>query len=278
MKRSLITILWFILFLAEAMTQPVTAHLLATPADYSQGKPFAYIEEISEVLIKGIKIPPHRTEKSFNAQGKIISQTSYNSSGGISSEIQWEYDREQRVAVKKHGYFVNYVGWIEEECHIVRDSITRFPVKIEEFKNGESMQWSAITTDSSGRPVTAKVVSSTKGHTFTEKIVYMDAANLVRVNVYRAAGMHVSSWSYPIDASRRMVVEAVSSRYYGNGNVKLEKLSGAKQGDQAYYYEYEYDSQGNWVEKRTYLVTLGKNDRIKKKKYEHRITRKLTYL
>lgn len=269
--------MWVFAFSAKALAQPVTAHLLAAPADHSQGQPFAYIEEISEVLIKGIKVPPHRTEKSFNAQGKILAQTSYNSSGGISSEMHWEYDEEQRVAVKRLGYFVNYVGWIEEEFHIVNDSITQLPVKIEEYKNGELMQWAAITTDSSGRLVAAKVVSTTKGHTFTEKIVYMDAANLVRVNVYRAVGMHVSSWSYPIDASRRMVVEAVSSRFYGNGNVKLEKLSGAQRGDQAYYYEYEYDSQGNWIEKRTYLVTLGKKDRIKRKKYENRITRKLTY-
>ena len=65
--------------------------------------------------------------------------------------------------------------------------------------------------------------------------------------------------------------------FYPNGDVRIETLPDASKGDQGYYYEYDYDSQGNWITKETYQVKLGKDNKVSKKKLEHRITRKITY-
>ena len=57
----------------------------------------------------------------------------------------------------------------------------------------------------------------------------------------------------------------------------VETLTHAVKGDQAYYYEYQYDNDNNWVVKETYQVKLGRNNKIRNKKLENRVTRKITY-
>lgn len=262
---------------ALVQAQPITDHLFSAPMGMSRSTPFRSITENSELIFKGHKTPPHRQEQQYDRQGCILSQISYNSSGGVSSETYWEYDEGNRLIGKKHRFFANFSGWNEVVIVIKRDSISFVPVGIEEFKNDKLVQWAVIMVDTLNRIEMARVFGPSGAHTFTEKMMYITRSNIVKVNVYRANGVHASTWSYPIDAQKPMVIESVTSQRYPNGDVMLEKLAGANMGDQAYYYEYEYDSKGNWIEKSTYQVTLGKKDKIKKKKLENRITRSITY-
>lgn len=266
-----------ICFTALAYSQPIVNHFLAIPNDVSHGGTFSSITETSEVLIKGYQPIPHKTEKKFNGNGLINEQITYNSAGGKSSETYWEYMPNNGLSKKRYKFFANLSGWNEEEVTVEWDSKTLIPIKIEVLRNGKMSQWALMTIDTLGRIESAKVFGPTGAHTFTEKFIYIEPSNMIKVMVYKANGLFTSSWSYPLNREKDFRIESIACQLYPNGDVMLEKLSNAIKGDQAYYYEYEYDSQGNWIEKRTYQVELGKNDKIKKKSLENRVTRKITY-
>lgn len=262
---------------ALAFSQPIVNHFLAIPNDVSHGRTFRSITETSEVLIRGYKPIPHKTEKQFNGNGLITQQIAYNSAGGKSSETHWEYTQHNELRRKYHKFFANLSGWNEEEVVVEWDSETLLPHRVEVIKNGKTSQWALITVDTLGRIESAEVFGPTGAHTFTEKFIYIEPSNMIKVMVYKSNGLYASSWSYPLNREKEFNFESVACQYYPNGDVMLEKLSNAIKGDQAYYYEYEYDSQGNWIKKRTYQVNLGRNDRIKKKNLENKVTRKISY-
>lgn len=264
-------------FTALAYSQPIVNHFLAIPNDVSHGGTFSSIIETSEVLIKGYQPIPHKTEKKFNGNGLITEQIAYNSAGGKSSETYWEYMPNNGLRKKRHKFFANLSGWNEEEVIVEWDNETLVPLKVEVLKNGKISQWALMTMDTLGRIESAKVFGPTGAHTYTEKFIYIEPSNMIKVMVYKANGVFTSSWSYPLNREKTFKPESISCQSYSNGDIMLEKLSNALKGDQAYYYEYEYDNRGNWIEKRTYQVKLGKNDKIKNKSLENRVTREITY-
>lgn len=270
-----------ILLLLSACTtllgQPMVSHFLAPQADISKGRNFQKIEEFSEVIIRGVAPIPHRVEKHFNSDGFIVSQVALNSAGGRTSETTWEYAKGRHLIRKYHRFFMNISGWNEEEVLVTIDDITLMPTKIEVLKNGKMWQWALIVMDTFGRIESAKVFGSTGAHVFNERIMHLEPSNMVRVMVYRANGQFVSTSTYPIDPKKEFTFDSVSRQFYPNGDIMLESLTIAGKGDQAYYYEYEYDAQGNWIEKRTYQVNLGKNNRIRNKNLENKVTRRITY-
>lgn len=257
--------------------QPMVSHFLAPQADISRGRNFQKIEELSEVIIRGVAPIPHRVEKHFNSDGFIVSQVALNSVGGRTSETKWEYAKGRSLVRKHHRFFMNISGWSEEEVLITRDDMTLIPTKIEVLKNGKMWQWALTMMDTLGRIESARVFGSTGAHVFSERFMYLEPSNMIRVMVYRANGLFVSTSTYPIDPKKEFTFESVSRQFYPNGDIMLETLSTAGKGDQAYFYEYEYDGQGNWIEKRTYQVKLGRNNRISNKNLENRVTRKITY-
>lgn len=260
-----------------SMAQPMVGYFLAPQNDLSKGRNFSKIEETSEVIIRGRVPIPHQVEKHFNSAGMITSEVVLNSAGGRTSETTWEYFDGNKVENKKHKFFMNIKGWNEEEVKIEWDESTKLPKRIDVIKNGTLWQWALISIDTLGRIESAKVFGSTGAHIYTERLIYLEPSNMIKVVVYKANGLFSSTVSYPIDPKKPFSVESVSRQYYPNGDIMLDTLSEASKGDQAYYYEYEYDSQGNWIEKRTYQVTLGRNNKLKDKNLENKITRKITY-
>jgi hypothetical protein len=277
MRVKIFFTLIFSTFLISSWAQPMVSYFLTPQSEASRGRLFKYIEEKSEILIKGLNNAPNRVEKHFNGNGLITSCISYNSAGGKTSEIVWEYANEKNLTRKFQRSFTNMRGWSEEEVILNWDTDFITPSKIEVFKNGEKWQWAVMTADNSRKIESAKVINSTGAHIFTERFVYIEASNMIKVMVYRANGVFVSTASYPIDPKRGFSFESVKREYYPNGDVMIETLKDAVKGDQAYSYEYEYDPQGNWIEKRTYQVKLGKNNRIRDKRIENRTTRKISY-
>jgi hypothetical protein len=250
---------------------------LAPPTDISRGSHFLSIEEVSEVIIRGRSPIPFRVEKKFNSSGLIISEVSLNSAGGRNSETEWEYIDGTKLVYKHHRYFKNMAGWNEEEVKIEWDENTKLPQKIVVLKNGEIWQWALTTLDTLGRIESAKVFSSSGAHIFSERLMYIEPSNMIKVMVFKSNGLFSSTSSYPIDPKKEFSFESVSREYYPNGEIMIDTLEGSDKGDQAYYYEYEYDSQGNWIEKRTFQATLGRNNKIKNKNLENRVIRTITY-
>jgi hypothetical protein len=169
------------------------------------------------------------------------------------------------------------IGWREEIVKIEYNPETQVPEKITVEREGKLLQRATVEIDTMGKIEMVQVFNSSGAYSFIEKLIYLQSANIIRVLVYRPNNQFYGTWSYPIDPNKEFNVSAVSQEKYDNGDIRLETLTDASKGDQAYYYEYEYDSQGNWIIKDTYQVNLGKNNKIKKKKLEHRITRKITY-
>jgi hypothetical protein len=269
--------LTFVLISILGYCQPVASHLLAPPAELSKGRAFRAIEEQSEVIFKGLQSYPHRVLKEFNEQGHIVSRIALNSAGGRESESHWEYFSGLKLLKKKHKFFANISGWTEDEVKVEWDVDRGLPLKVEITRNGKVMQWALSVIDTLGRIESLRVFGSTGAHTFTERFMYLESSNMVRVMVFKSNGVFTSNWTYPIDPTKEFSYDTVSRQFYPNGNVMIETLTDSNKGDQAYYYEYEYDSQGNWIEKRTYQANLGRNNTIRSKKLEHKLTRRIDY-
>lgn len=263
--------------LPQVLAQPMMSYLLLPQSEISRGRLYMHIEEESEVIIKGVNSTPNKVVMNFNPQGLMVSNTILNSAGGKTNEIHWEYAHNNRFVRKFQRSFVNMRGWSEEETVVTWDKDFTLPTKIEVFKNGKNWQWAILMADSLNRVESARVISSAGAHVITERLIYIEASNMIKVMIYRANGLFVGTVSYPINHNKPFVIETVSRKYYPNGEIMIETLTDAVKGDQAYFYEYEYDNQSNWIVKNTYQVKLGKNNRISKKKLEHRITRKITY-
>ncbi len=261
----------------QVEAQPMASYILSPQPEVSRGSLFKHIVETSEVLIKGVNTPPIKVEKLFNRNGLMVSSVALNSAGGKTNETLWSYAYEKYLIRKFQRSFVNMRGWSEEEVQVTWDENHTLPSKIEVFKNGKLWQWAILLADSLRKIESARVISSTGAHVFTERFVYIEASNMIKVMVYRANGAFVGTWSFPLDQSKPFVFESVSRKYYPNGDIMIETLADASKGDQAYFYEYDYDSHGNWITKNTYQVKLGKNDRISNKKIENRVTRVITY-
>lgn len=258
------------------MGQPMLSHWFAPQPDISNGNPYRSIEETSEVIIPGIYTSPIRVVKQFNELGNITSSITYNSAGGVTSEMVWEYIHGKFLTRKYQRTFVNLRGWSEEEVKIDWDEETELPTRIEVNKNGEPWQWATLSSGADKRIESAQVFNS-KGLVFTERVMYIEPSNLIRVRIHRANNSLAGTASYPINPLKPYSFDTVARTFYPNGDVMTETLTHAVKGDQAYFYEYEYDHEGNWIEKRTYQVSLGRGDRIRNKKLENKITRKITY-
>jgi hypothetical protein len=266
-----------VIFTLWGYSQPLASHLLAPQEDISKGGAFKTIEENSEVVIKGLHSPPYKVLKEFNSQGFIVSRIALNSAGGRESETRWEYLDGQKLVHKKHRFFANITGWTEDEVKVEWDVEKGLPLKIEVLRNGRVSQWALSVIDSLGRIESMRVFSATGAHIFSERFMYLEASNMVRVMVFRANGVFASNWTFPIDPKKEFSFETVSRQYYPDGNVMIETLTDSTKDDQAYYYEYEYDNRGNWIEKRTFQVNLGRNNSVRNKKLEHKLTRQIGY-
>ncbi len=257
--------------------QPMVGYYFGRDREVNRGRKFKSIEETYEVKLKEVNVPAIKIVKTFDVKGNITSKISYGAEGGVSSDMKWIYNPNGDFLERKHRYFVNMVGWREELVRIEYNPDTRMPEKITVEREGKMLQRATVTIDTLGRIEMSQVYNASGALAFIEKLIYLQPANIIRVLVYRPNNQFYGTWSYPIDPGKEFAVSAVSQEKYDNGDIRLETLTDASKGDQAYYYEYKYDSQGNWIEKDTYQVNLGKSNKIKKKKLEHRITRKITY-
>ena len=257
--------------------QPMIGHYLGDTREANRGRKFQSVEENFQVLLDGVSSIPYKVVKTFNASGYKVLETTYGKEGGVSKETKWEYKEGGKLIQKNHRYFVNMIGWREELVRIEYNHDTDAPERIISEREEKLFQKANIILDTLGRVELVQVYNNTGTLTSIEKLIYLLPANMIRVLVHRPNNQFIGTWSYPIDPSKEFSISSVSQMYYPNGDVRIETLTDAAKGDQAYYYEYEYDAQGNWIEKETYQVKLGKNNKVSKKKLEHRITRKINY-
>lgn len=275
--RQLIVITLFYFFTSSAFAQPTIEVYLTSQPFPSKGPTVESFEDNYELLIKNVPQKPIKIITQFNREGLISSETKFGKGGGKTSETKWEYSQSHKLTKKTHKYFVNTVGWKIDETTLTYNDTTGFLSEIRFTKNGVQNSMSKVFCDSIGRPKDIRVLDGKGAYIMNEKVVYSPNVNVVRVMEFKPTNQYAGKYTYPLDPSKPFQTNQVDKQYYPNGDLMLDSLELKSKTNQGYYYEYNYDGYGNWIEKNTYQVTLGKNNKIKDKKLEHRITRVIKY-
>lgn len=269
-----LTMVALVMSMSDVAAQPFLDVYLQSLQPASRGSRFSVIEEEQELHLTGKKLNVRQT---YNAHGKILYELGKNSRGGRSSETKWEYTSSGKLLKRTGERYVNVVGWTTEvvEFHY-NDSSEHLEGIVHTVGDGFS-QRADVRCDSTGMPVEAKVYN-TKGTLINiERVIRIPASNCIRVTRHTPSGLFSGSYNYPIDPKGPVPTNNLKREFNEYGDVVLEALEGKLKLNQAYYYEYEYDSQGNWTTRHTYSCSIAQGNKPRNKKLEYTVVRKITY-
>lgn len=260
-----------------AFAQPIINHYLnIQPEPFKGGRVSAVIES-HELMINNVAGQPFTVEKRYNNAQFIVSETSTGKASGANLTRTWEYDHKNRPVLITTKQFVNILGWKNERIEFAYNDTTNFLKSIKVFKEDAIDISGNVKCDDKGSPIYVEVFNSKGAHTSTEKIYYLPANNLVKIMVYKINNQLSGITNVPLDNSKPFTHSTLNREYYSNGDIMLDSINGNNKINQAYYYEYEYDSKGNWVVKTTYQVNVTKSNKIRNKKAEEKTTRQIIY-
>lgn len=275
--RSFISIAVLLSISLIASAQPTIDAYLANSRFVSKGSAIESTEDTFELLIKDIPPKPFKVVTRYNSEGYLVSEIRFNNLNAKQSETVWTYNSNKKLTNKTQTYFVNMIGWKSDEVILKYNDTTGYISEIQYFKNKVVQSISKVFCDKFGLPYEARVLDEKGAYEGIERISYSPNANIIRVMQLQASGKYAGLSIYPIDYSKPFQSGTIEKQYYANGDIMLESLDYQTKTDQGYFYEYQYDGNGNWIEKSTYQVTIGKNDKIKDKKLEHKVVRKIKY-
>lgn len=268
---------WAILALnASLSAQPVIDLYLKLQIPASRGVSFSNIEETYEILNPQGSTTNYRVVQRYNPAGKIISEVKYNSAGGVQHEISWDYNGNGNPVRKFMRQFINYKGWVTEEDMFKYNDTTGYLSDIQVFYGGKLGLSAQVISDSTGKTSEVNIYNEKGVFIGIERLVYVPASNSVRVLSYRSNEQFVGSTNYPIDPAKPYSKPSGVLESYPNGDTMVE-VADASKPDQGYFYEYKYDSGGNWTEKLAYRCKITSNNRAKGKELEYKVTRKIAY-
>lgn len=260
------------------ISQPLIDIYLSNNIQESRGAKFTQVEETHTS-----HITPKNPQASFkiirvyNSWGKITSEVKRNSAGGRISETTWEYTSQGSIKKKSSQVFINQRGWIHEDCDLSYNDSTGRIEEITNNFNKQVKQRAKITCDAEGFPVDVRILNNKGILTSIERIISIPASNCIRVNCFNPSEQFQASYNYPIDPKKPIPASTIKREYNDRGDVTIEMLNNPSKMNQGYYHEYEYDSYGNWTEKRTYQCNVATNNKVRNKKLELTVTRKITY-
>ncbi|HRX32326.1 MAG TPA: hypothetical protein P5349_10600 [Tenuifilaceae bacterium] len=273
-KIKLLTILLLLSGLGQA--QPIIDIYLSSFSPNSDKRIFKHAEEFSEVLVsKSGHLPSYKYEKDYNANGIITSEVKFNSAGGKIGETTWTYNAKGELLKIVSKQFANFKGWTTDITTLSYNDSTGCLSEIKNTFDGKIRFTANVTTDQ-GKITEVRVLNENGVLNGIERLVYVPQQNMLRVLQYKANEQFIGATTYPIDSHKKIPTSSINREVNEHGDVVVESLPNSKL-EQGYYYEYEYDASGNWVEKRTYQCRVTSNKKVKDKKLEYKITRKLTY-
>ena len=262
-----------VLPMAELAAQPFLDWYMQSLQPSSRGNRFSSIEETHELHITGKTL---NIRQSYNPQGQILYELGKNSRGGRHSETKWEYNAAGKLVKRSSEKYMNVIGWTTELVELSYNESTGHLETITHTIGDGYKQSADVQCDSTGMPIEAKVYN-TKGVLINiERVMKIPGNNCIRVTKHTPSGLFSGSYNYPIDPKEPVPTNNLKREFNEYGDVVLEALEGKLKLNQAYYYEYEYDSQGNWITKHTHSCSIQGN-KPRNKKLEHTITRKIVY-
>lgn len=260
-----------------SVSQPILDIYFSNRTSESKGPAFSKVEEIHELLIPKSGIPSYfRVVKQYNSQGKIISEKRYNKAGGVMGESTWEYNAKGELSKKVNKQFMNFKGWITEQTLLIYNDTSGVLEEIISTFENQIKQRAQIIPDKDLKITEVLIFNEKNVLIGKERVVYLPQNNTIRVLSYKSNEQFIGATTYPLDPKLPEPPSAIKREFNSHGDIILEALPNSKM-EQGYYYEYTYDSYGNWTEKLTYQCTVNKNNRVRDKKLEYKITRKIAY-
>ncbi|MEY1638842.1 hypothetical protein [Tenuifilum osseticum] len=276
MQLKLIVIT-FLLFPLTLASQPVIDVYFSSLAPESKGPSFSKVEEVHELLIPKSGTPSYfKIVKQYNSNGKIVSEKRYNKAGGIMGESQWEYNAKGELTKKVNRQFMNFKGWINEQILLTYNDTSGVLEEITLFFENQLKQRAQVIPDKDLKITEVLVFNEKNVLTGKERVVYLPQNNTVRVLSYKSNEQFIGATTYPLDPKLPEPPSAIKREFNSHGDIVLEALPNSKM-EQGYFYQYTYDSYGNWTEKLTYQCRVTKNNKVRDKKLEYKITRKISY-
>lgn len=276
--KQLAIIILLISLCINLSAQPFIDVYLSSLTPESRGPAFSAIEETHEIHV------PHKdtptilyVNRTYNSKGKIQQEVKKNSVGGKSSETKWEYTPTGSLKKISNQTFVNMKGWISEDIELIYNDSTGYIEDIVKSFEHKVRSKGHITCNETGFPIDVQIVNSGSVLIGIERIITIPASNCIRVLCFTAAEQFQSSHNYPIDYHKPIPKSNLKREYNEQGDVVLESLKQASVINQGYYYEYEYDSYNNWIEKRTFQCEISSKNKAKNKKLEYKVIRKIRY-
>lgn len=268
---------FLILYPFLSVSQPLLDLYFSTRASESRGPAFSKVEETHEFFIPQSGIPSYfRVVKQYNSFGKITSEKRFNKAGGIIGESNWEYNAKGELTRKVNRQFMNFKGWITEQTLLTYNDTSGVLEEISFFFENQLKQRAQVIPDKNLKITEVLIFNEKNVLTGKERIVYLPQNNSIRVLSYKSNEQFIGATTYPLDPKLPEPPSAIKRVFNSYGDVVLEALPNSKM-EQGYYYEYSYDSYGNWIEKLTYQCKVKKNNKVRDKKLEYKITRKITY-
>lgn len=261
-----------------AKAQPFIDIYLSSQLPQSKGAAFSEIVETHEIYVSHKKEPNIlKVTRNYSPSGKIVKEVKRNSAGGKNSETSWEYTPEGKIRKKTAQTFINMKGWITESSEFTYNDSTGNLEVIADYFDHKARRKAYITNNEEGNPVEIRILNERGVLLSIERLITIKASNCIRVLCFNANDSFVSSHNYPIDPQKPIPTGNIQREYNQQGDITIEMLSQKSQLNQGYYYEYEYDSYGNWTTKRTFQCSISANNKPKNKKLEYVITREIHY-
>jgi len=191
-------------------------------------------------------------------------------------ESQWEYNAKGELTKKVNRQFMNFKGWINEQILLTYNDTSGVLEEISLFFENQLKQRAQVIPDKDLKITEVLVFNEKNVLTGKERIVYLPQNNTIRVLSYKSNEQFIGATTYPLDPKLPEPPSAIKREFNSHGDIVLEALPNSIM-EQGYFYEYTYDSYGNWTEKLTYQCRVTKNNKVRDKKLEYKITRKISY-
>jgi len=191
-------------------------------------------------------------------------------------ESTWEYNSKGELTKKVNRQFMNFKGWITEQTLLSYNDTSGVLQEITTIFENQVTLRAEVIPDKDLKITEVLLYNEKNMHVGTERVVYLPQNNTIRVLSYKPNEQFIGATTYPLDPKLPEPPSAIKREFNSHGDVVLEALPNSKM-EQGYYYEYKYDSYGNWIEKLTYQCKVTKNGKVKDKMLEHKITRNITY-
>ena len=270
-SRSTFLLLLFSVFAVQAQNLSKALHL-------NEQEHFRGALPVTEIQETYHDLPTKKqtlTRLLYNAEQKIILKAvfekdqlrskdtiTYQSEGGVKKATIFEtWAADGTYERRTENYVYDTRGFLVRIREFSKDGYLRFETRIKNVGRGQPYVIDKFDDDD----------NMTGG---TEEAEYLPELNRYVVKKMNVLGKESSRDTFVLDSQQRAAFPAKGETYNEKGDLIKSITPKA-----VTVYEYRYDEQGNWIEKKGFLVEMekGKEKKVLQEKWERKISYKLKH-